>query len=60
MLNSHVEKHLKMIDCLRLFFVPSFEFQTRNYVTCFGHICNRPHGHDNYTQKYINTVLITV
>jgi len=34
--------------------------QTRNYVTCFGHICNHPHGQENYTQKYINTILITV
>jgi len=24
---------------LRLFYNSSFEFQTRNYVTCFGHIC---------------------
>jgi len=42
------------------FFCSSFEFQTRNYVTCFGRICNHPHGQENYTQKYINTVLITV
>jgi len=45
---------------LRLFCHSSFEFQTRNYVTCFGHICDNPHGQENYTQKYINTVLITV
>jgi len=23
-------------------------------------ICNHPHGRENYTQNYINTVLITV
>jgi len=38
----------------------SFEFQTRNYITCFGHICNHPHGQENHTLKYINMVLITV
>jgi len=38
----------------------SFEFQTRNYVTCFGHICNHSYGQENHTQKYINMVLITV
>jgi len=25
----------------------SFEFQTRNYNTCFGHICNHPHGQED-------------
>jgi len=45
---------------LRLFYRSSFEFQTRNYVTCFGHICIHPHGQEYYTQKYINMVLITV
>jgi len=25
-------------------------FQTRNYITCFGHICNHPHGQENHTQ----------
>jgi len=29
----------------------SFEFQTRNYVTCIGHICNHPHGQENHTQN---------
>jgi len=38
----------------------SFEFQTRNYITCFGHICNHTQGQENHTQKYINMVLITV
>jgi len=38
----------------------SFEFQARNYAMCFGHICNHPHGQENYTQKYINMVLIMV
>jgi len=38
----------------------SFEFQTRNNITCFGYICNHPHGQVNHTQKYINMVLITV
>jgi len=32
----------------------------RIYVTYFDHICNYPHGQEKYTQKYINTVLITV
>jgi len=38
----------------------SFESQTWNYITCFGHICNHPHGQENHTQKYIIMVLITV
>jgi len=38
----------------------SFEFQTRNYITCFGYIRNHPRGQENHTQKYINMVLITV
>jgi len=38
----------------------SFESQTRNYITCFGYICNYPHGQENHTQKYINMVLIAV
>jgi len=45
---------------LRLNGHKSFEFQTRNYITCFGHICNHPHGQENHTQKYINMVLIKV
>jgi len=45
---------------LRLFCSSSFKFQTRNFVTCFDHICNYPYGQENSTQKYINTVLITV
>jgi len=45
---------------LRHFSRSSFEFQSRNYVTCFSHFCNHPHGQKNYTQKCINTVLITV
>jgi len=45
---------------LKTFCSSSFEFQTRKYVTCFGYICNHPHGQENYTQKYINMVLITV
>jgi len=34
----------------------SFEFQTRNYITCFGHICNHPHGQVNqpYTKIHID------
>jgi len=44
----------------RLCYSSSFEFPTRNYITCFGYICNHPHGQENSTQKYINTVLITV
>jgi len=24
----------------------SLEFQTRNYITCFGHICNHPRGQE--------------
>jgi len=35
----------------------SFESQTRNYITCFSHICNHPHGQENHTQKYINMLL---
>jgi len=42
--------HLK----LKTFYRSSFEFQTRNYVTCFSHICNHPHGQENYTQKKIH------
>jgi len=38
---------------LRLNGHTSFEFQIRNYITCFGHICNHPHGPENHTQKYI-------
>jgi len=38
----------------------SFSFRTRNYITCFGHIYNRPHGQENHTQKYINMILIKV
>jgi len=45
---------------LKTFCHSSFEFQTKNYFPCFGHICNHPHGQENCTQKYINTVLITV
>jgi len=45
---------------LRLNGHKSFEFQTRNYITCFSHICNHPHGQENHTQKYINMVLITI
>jgi len=26
----------------------SFEFQTRIYITCFGHICNHPYGQENH------------
>jgi len=33
----------KLIKNLRLNGHTSFEFQTRNYITCFGHICNHPH-----------------
>jgi len=45
---------------LRLF-CSSFEFQTRNYVMCFGHICNILTAKRTiYIQKYINMVLITV
>jgi len=32
----------------------SFESQNRNYITCFGHICNHPQGWENHIQKYIN------
>jgi len=42
---------------LRLNGHASFESQTRNYITCFGHNCNHPHGQENYTQKYINVVI---
>jgi len=45
---------------LRLNGHTSFESQTRNYITCFGHISNHRHSQENYTQKYINMVLITV
>jgi len=31
---------------IKTFCHSSFEFQTRNYITCFGHICNHPHGQD--------------
>jgi len=54
-----ISKRLKTVK-LKIIFVSSFEFQTKNYVTCFGHICNHPHGQENYTQKYINAVSITV
>jgi len=37
---------------LRLNDHTSFEFQTRNYITGFGHICNHAHGRENHTQKY--------
>jgi len=36
---------------LRLNGHTSFEFQTRNYITCFGHICNHPHGQENLELK---------
>jgi len=36
-----------LVKTLRLFYRSSFEFQSRNYVTCFGHICNHPHGQEN-------------
>jgi len=26
-------------------------FKKRNYITCFGHICNHPHDQENRTQK---------
>jgi len=26
----------------------SFEFQTGNYITCFSHICNHPHGQEMF------------
>jgi len=32
---------------LRLNAHTSFEFQTRNYITCFGHICNPRTIHKN-------------
>jgi len=32
---------------LKLFCSSSFEFQTRNYITCFGHICNHPCSRDS-------------
>jgi len=38
----------------------SFESQTTIItlrVSCFGHICNHPHGQENHTQKYINMVV---
>jgi len=33
---------------LKLNFHTSFESQTRNYITCFGHICNHFHGQENH------------
>jgi len=43
-----VQMRLSDIKCKRRKYVmSSFEFQTRNYVTCFGHICNHPHGQEN-------------
>jgi len=36
---------------LRLNGHTSFEFQTKIYITCFGYICNHPHGQENHTQK---------
>jgi len=31
-------------------------FESRTSITCFGHICNHPHGQCNHTLKYINMV----
>jgi len=36
---------------LRLNGHTSFEFQTRNYITCFGRICNHPHGQENHNDR---------
>jgi len=38
---------------LILFYRSSFKFQSRNYVTYSGHICNHSHGQENHTKKYI-------
>jgi len=48
-----LDKEKCSINDLRLNGHTSFEFQTRNNTTCFGHICNHSHGQENHTQKYI-------
>jgi len=43
-----------------IFYLRLFVLQVLNFKLGIGHICNHPHGQENHTQKYINTVLITV
>jgi len=37
---------IEQISCRKFNGHRSFEFQTRNYITCFGYIYNHPHGQE--------------